>query len=112
MLVIHKKEGNLVNMQNIQLDSLNYFINRIRTCLPSYVYDFEELNQYKLNTFESIDYFFSASLNQNIIWFRRFFPEFDSEPTEQQIDEFLMLIQLFGEFNAMQSRKQNFKDVW
>lgn len=74
MLVIHKKEGNLVNMQNIQLDSLNYFINRIRTCLPSYVYDFEELNQYKLNTFESIDYFFSASLNQNIIWFRRFFP--------------------------------------
>ena len=98
-------------MQNIQLDSLNYFINRIRKCLPSYVYDFEELNQYKLNTLESIDYFFSASLKQNIIWFRRFFSEFDSEPTEQQIDEFLMLIQLFGEFNAMQSREQNFKDV-
>ncbi|CAK1248908.1 unnamed protein product [Fructobacillus cardui] len=54
-------------MQNMQLESLNYFINRIRTCLPSYVYDFEELNQFKLNTLESIDYFFSASLNQNII---------------------------------------------
>ncbi|CAK1251990.1 unnamed protein product [Fructobacillus fructosus] len=98
-------------MENTQSEYLNHFINRIRKHLPSYVHDFEGLNHFKLGTLDSIDYFFKISLNQNIVWFRRFFPEFDSEPIENQIDEFLMLIQLFGEFNSMCSQEQNFKDL-
>lgn len=95
----------------MQNTPLKRFIGRIRKHLPNYVYEFEELNHLKLDTVESIDYFFNVSLNQNVIWFRRFFPEFDSKPTEQQINEFLMLIQLFGEFNVVLSREQNFKDL-